>query len=578
MENKPSATKPVSPAPVSPLAETTPATESPGPQDVAMLSKAAETQIVVGDPAGGEAQGATEVHPPPEVHSPPEESPGGKTQSAHAAPKPAPSQPQKVSVLGDFRLLKKLGEGGMGAVYKATQISLDREVAVKVLPRQLAASKDFVARFHREAKIMAKIDHPNVLRCYAFGEFKGVPYFAMEYVDGGTMQTWMKQLGQLSVGDALHVVIACAQALQHAHEMELVHRDIKPDNILLTSKGVVKVADLGLAKATSEDMGLTKTGTGAGTPLYMSPEQCRDVKHVDGRSDIYSLGCMLYYFLAGQLPFAGETVVELYEAKEKGKFPPARQANDEVPERLDLILDKMMAKKPELRYQTCGELLKDLEGLGLAYAYLSFLQPEGSGPPPRAVQVGPTKPVPHSRTVPLTAPKPLTAPRPLAAPRPPEAPTPPRKAPDEPELGWWYLRFRNAEGKPIKRKLSTQQVLELIKDDHFDPRTEAARTQDGMYRLLATYHEFESPLRGKIAKNKAERRTTKMKEMYKRLEKEEIQRKRWRWFRNLFHGTVSWVGFFVWIGIILGALAGGGWAFMRFVWPYVEAWLQKVSA
>src|SRR5207253_9210059 len=128
---------------------------------------------------------------------------------------------------------------------------------------------------------------------------------------------------------------ACARALGHAHEMDLIHRDIKPDNILLTSKGVVKVADLGLAKATSEDMGLTKTGTGAGTPLYMSPEQCRDVKRVDGRADIYSLGCMLYYFLTGEVPFKGETVVELYEAKEKGKFPPARQCNDEVPEHLD---------------------------------------------------------------------------------------------------------------------------------------------------------------------------------------------------------------------------------------------------
>src|SRR5262249_4383203 len=157
------------------------------------------------------------------------------------------------------------------------------------LPKMLAANKDFVARFHREAKLMAKIDHPNVLRCYAFGEDKGTHYFAMEYVDGGSMEGWVRRVGRLSVGDALHIVLACANALAHAHELGLIHRDIKPDNILLTSKGVVKVADLGLAKATQEDLGLTKTGTGAGTPLYMSPEQCSDVKHVDARTDIYSL-------------------------------------------------------------------------------------------------------------------------------------------------------------------------------------------------------------------------------------------------------------------------------------------------
>src|SRR5207248_6262426 len=138
---------------------------------------------------------------------------------------------------------------------------------------------------------------------------------------------------------ALHIVLACAHALQHAHELKLVHRDIKPDNVLLTRKGVVKLADLGLAKAQDEDLSLTKTGTGAGTPLYMAPEQARDVKHVDHRSDIYSVGCMLYYFLTGKLPFTGETLVEVIDAKQKGKFTPARRLNADIPPRLDLIID-----------------------------------------------------------------------------------------------------------------------------------------------------------------------------------------------------------------------------------------------
>src|SRR5262249_49771057 len=136
-----------------------------------------------------------------------------------AGAKPAGSGVRKVNTLGDFRLVQKLGEGGMGTVYKAMQISLDREVALKVLSKHLANNKDFVARFQREARIMAKIDHPNVLRCYAFGDFKGMQYFAMEYVDGGSVEGWMKKLGRLSVGDALHIILACAYALGHAHEM-----------------------------------------------------------------------------------------------------------------------------------------------------------------------------------------------------------------------------------------------------------------------------------------------------------------------------------------------------------------------
>src|SRR5262249_21613680 len=161
----------------------------------------------------------------------------------------------------------------------------------------------------------------------------------------------LRRQGKLAVGDALHLVLATAAALQHAHEQNLIHRDVKPDNILLTRKGVVKVADLGLAKARSEDLDLTRTGTGAGTPYYMAPEQARNAKYVDGRSDIYALGCMLYCFLVGKLPFEGDTALALIQAKEVGKFPPVRKSVPEVPERLDLIIDKMLAKNPQHRYQ-----------------------------------------------------------------------------------------------------------------------------------------------------------------------------------------------------------------------------------
>ena len=253
--------------------------------------------------------------------------------------------------LRDFRLIKKLGEGGMGKVYKAQQISLDRVVAVKVPFKHLAKDASFVQRFYREARIMARLDHPHILRCFSVGEESGWHYLAMEFIDGASMQNWLEKLGKLSIRDALHVALATAHALQHAHEQDMIHRDIKPDNILVTNKGVVKVADMGLAKVLTDDLSLSRTGTGAGTPHYMAPEQARDAKHVDNRCDIYALGCMLYCFLGGKPPFSAETYMELILAKEKGKYPPIRRLNPEVPERLELMIDKAIANKPEVRVQ-----------------------------------------------------------------------------------------------------------------------------------------------------------------------------------------------------------------------------------
>src|SRR5262245_50037597 len=210
-----------------------------------------------------------------------------------------PQRKEKITALGDFRLVRKLGEGGMGAVYQAHQISLDRPAAVKVMAKHLASKPDLVERFYREARLMARLDHPNIVRSYGVGEAHGMYYLAMEFVDGGSVSFHLKRVGKFSVGDALHIILACARALAHAHEQTIIHRDIKPDNVLLSKAGVVKLADLGLAKALEEDLDLTRTGIGAGTPYYMAPEQAANAKQADVRSDIYSLGCMLYLFLTG---------------------------------------------------------------------------------------------------------------------------------------------------------------------------------------------------------------------------------------------------------------------------------------
>src|SRR6056297_1364348 len=194
---------------------------------------------------------------------------GQNTPSQSSSKEPS----RKVKQLGDFKILQKLGQGGMGEVYLAHQISLDRKVALKTLSKELAKREDFVKRFQREARSMARLDHPNAVKVFAVDSVAGVHFAAIEYIDGQSMQDWMDDLEKLEVGDALHVILAAADALKVAHDQALIHRDIKPDNILVTKSGMVKVADFGLAKALDdEDVSMTQSGTGLGTPLYMAPE------------------------------------------------------------------------------------------------------------------------------------------------------------------------------------------------------------------------------------------------------------------------------------------------------------------
>ncbi len=480
--------------------------------------------------------------------------PYGKPQ-ADAGPEASVRAKMKSNLLGDFRLLKKLGQGGMGAVYQAEQISLERPVALKIMSKKLAADTHFIQRFYREARLLAKLDHPNIVHGYAVGEEHGYHYCAMEYVDGGSLKTLLKGAGTLNVGDALHVLITCARAMGHAHEQNLIHRDIKPDNILLTKEGVLKVADLGLAKALDEELSLTTTGTGAGTPFYMAPEQYRDAKRVDARSDIYSLGCMLYELLTGKLPYTGSTDVEVLSAKEEGKHVPARRMNVHVPERLDLIIDKMVARKPEHRYQTCAELVKDLEGLGLAHDSLECLQEAEAAA--RGKEQGK-----KSRRQKVDIPLGPT----MVAPRRERAET---SALTEPPPGdWWYVSHRSPQGRIMRQRLTTHQVLLLIDDEQFDVSAQATRTADGELRSLGTYREFEPALRVRLTRVKAERKAQKFRRFYDKIEEEERSRQRWRWLRNQFRTLMSWIAMLVVLAIV--AAVGYG---LYLVVPIFFKWL-----
>jgi len=444
---------------------------------------------------------------------------GASPAAAALPPSPAP-QDKATAVLGDFRLLTKLGEGAMGAVYRAYQISFQREVALKVLFKHVANNAKLVERLYREGLAMGQLDHPNIVAGYGVGEVQGWHYIAMEFVDGKSLQRWLNRLQRLSVGDALHITLTCARALQYAHDNSLIHRDIKPDNILITRHGRIKIADLGMVKRADEDMSLTQTGHAVGTPWYMPLEQAKNAKEVDARSDIYALGCMLYCQLTGSPPFAGPTLLDVIQAKEQGTFPPARSLNREVPERLDLIIAKMTSKLPRYRYQSCAELIPDLQGLGLANASLSFVAPAALAAPAAGQRPEASRAV-QAKDAPQT-----TQPPPV-----PQASEAAKASEMKASEGLWYLRFKNAAGQVVVRRLSTAQVLQLLGDDTFDPAAMASRQPTEDFRPLASWREFVPALLRRAAKPKEPRETVapdtgRFRTLYEKIEAKEQAREK----------------------------------------------------
>ena len=287
-------------------------------------------------------------------------------------------------IIPGYEVYGKIGSGGMATVYKAKQLSLDRLVAIKILAPFLAENAAFVKRFLKEARVIGKLNHPNIVQGFDAGEVDGTYYFAMEYCSGPTLLTLLQRGGALDQDRSLHIILQVARALEHAYSQGLVHRDVKPDNIMIVQGGVAKLCDLGLAKDVSRGSGSTEKGATLGTPNYISPEQARGDAHVDIRSDVYSLGATLYHMVAGVPPFDGPnpTVIMVKHLNEP-PLPP-RVRNREVDARLQPIILRMLAKNPDDRYQTPIDLVQDLVALQASRAS----GPEGSseGPPmgPRA--------------------------------------------------------------------------------------------------------------------------------------------------------------------------------------------------
>ena len=287
------------------------------------------------------------------------------------APVVGPSDPR---VVAGYRLLRRVGEGGMSTVFLSYDVPGRRAVAVKLLSDHLSGQPEFVNRFYREARLSRVLHHPNVIHGYAAGYDPDANkhYIVLEFIDGPSAHAALARLGRLPVGVAVKIGIDIARALSFLHGRNYVHRDVKPDNVLLHPDGVAKLADLGLAKRLSDDMHLTSVNQGVGTSYYMPYEQAMNAALVDGRSDIFALGATLYHLLTGVVPFPGSTHEEVIREKEHDSFRPVRDINPDVPEELDRIIRATLARNPRERFQDAADLAAALEQTGLATRIPSF--------------------------------------------------------------------------------------------------------------------------------------------------------------------------------------------------------------
>ncbi|MCC7518987.1 MAG: protein kinase [Verrucomicrobiae bacterium] len=281
-------------------------------------------------------------------------------------PESDPLVGQRVS---NYEILRRLGQGGMGVVYLARHVTLEREVAIKFLAGQLSNNQDYVDRFLREARSAARLNHPNIISVYDAGSQDDVYYFVMEYVEGQDFSRLLKQVKQFPELEAIGHVRKAADAMAYAHQEGIIHRDLKPENLILTRSGEVKVGDLGLAKEVSAaESSLTLSGVVMGTPFYISPEQVRGARDVDHRTDIYSLGATLYHLVTGVVPYRGTSPAEIMSKHLTEPFPWPQAIHAELSEGACRVMYKMMAKEPEERFQSMREVSQVLGELASGQA------------------------------------------------------------------------------------------------------------------------------------------------------------------------------------------------------------------
>jgi len=267
---------------------------------------------------------------------------------------------------GNYELGQKIAEGGMGSVYRARHVGTGEQFAIKVLSAHLVANQVLLQRFEQEFRAAGKLDHPNIVRAIDYGVENGVPYLVMELVEGETLGQRVERGGRLGEAEAIRIALQVAQGLHQAHAQGIIHRDVKPDNILLTPTGEAKLADLGLVKDAEGDLNLTRTGRGLGTPHFMSPEQFRNAKHADVRCDIYSLAASLYMAVTGELPFRSCSPLDAWMKKINNDLPAPCQMVPTLSPRLDWAIRRGMSADPDKRPASCKEFAEDLLGRSIA--------------------------------------------------------------------------------------------------------------------------------------------------------------------------------------------------------------------
>ncbi len=261
-----------------------------------------------------------------------------------------------------FQIMQKVGAGAMATVYKAKQLSLDRIVAIKVLPKRLSENPEFVDRFYKEGRAAAKLNHNNIVQAIDVGESGGYHYFVMEFVDGVTVYDEMARDRGYDEQRAIDVIIQVARALEHAHARGFIHRDVKPKNIIITADGTAKLADMGLARAAGDEAtAAAEAGRAYGTPYYISPEQVRGEVHIDFRTDIYSLGATFYHMVTRKVPFDGATPAAVMHKHLKEPLVPPDHLNPKLSTGLAEVIERMLAKDRDRRYASTTDVLVDLD-------------------------------------------------------------------------------------------------------------------------------------------------------------------------------------------------------------------------
>jgi serine/threonine-protein kinase len=263
-----------------------------------------------------------------------------------------------------YQFIEKIGAGAMAVVYKGKQLSLNRVVAIKILPKRFMQNPEYVERFYKEGQAAGKLNNPHIVQAVDVGEAGGYHYFVMEFVEGKTLYDDLSKGKVFNEKEALDIVIQVAEALRHAHSMGLIHRDVKPKNIMINKEGVVKLADMGLARETTDiEAAKTEKGKAYGTPYYISPEQIRGEMDIDERADIYGLGATFYHLVTGRVPYMAEDPVEVMRKHLRDELVPPDHINTSLSSGVSEVIEVMMAKNKVGRYSNCDELLADLKAV-----------------------------------------------------------------------------------------------------------------------------------------------------------------------------------------------------------------------